>query len=115
MQLPGAGNPLLCGLPLGSQYNWGLGGMLTVEDLDGKRKSGTLTWGGMPTLVWQVIHFIALYIFLTSILCRWIDPSSQLAALWATQMFPPAEDTTVGYINKFESAVYAESNQKQRL
>ncbi|KAK7470287.1 hypothetical protein VKT23_001719 [Stygiomarasmius scandens] len=96
-RLPGAGNPLLCGLPLGSQYNWGLGGMLTVEDLDGKRKSGTLTWGGMPTLVW------------------WIDPSSQVAALWATQIFPPAEDTTVGYINKFESAVYTESNQKQRL
>ncbi|THV08217.1 beta-lactamase/transpeptidase-like protein [Dendrothele bispora CBS 962.96] len=94
---PGAGNPLLCGLPLEAQYNYGLGGMLLMDDIEGLRKPGTLFWSGMPCLIW------------------WIDPSSQLTGFWATQMFPPAALEMVKYMTKFEHAVYEELKEKQKM
>jgi hypothetical protein len=34
-----------------AQKDWGLGGILSMDDIDGKAK-GTLVWGGMPNLLW---------------------------------------------------------------
>ncbi|THU80377.1 beta-lactamase/transpeptidase-like protein [Dendrothele bispora CBS 962.96] len=80
-----------------TQYNYGLGGMLLMEDIEGLGRSGTLVWGGMPCQAW------------------WIDPSSQLTVFWATQQLPPAELEMVKYMTKFERAVYEELKQKQKL
>jgi CubicO group peptidase (beta-lactamase class C family) len=33
-------------------WNWGLGGILNMEDVDGVCKKGTMTWGGLPNLFW---------------------------------------------------------------
>jgi CubicO group peptidase (beta-lactamase class C family) len=33
-------------------WNFGLGGILNMEDVDGVCKKGTLTWGGLPNLFW---------------------------------------------------------------
>lgn len=33
-------------------WNWGLGGILNMEDVEGICKKGTLTWGGLPNLFW---------------------------------------------------------------
>jgi CubicO group peptidase (beta-lactamase class C family) len=40
------------GLPKGTQADWGLGGCLIMEDLQGATKKGTMTWGGYPNLQW---------------------------------------------------------------
>lgn len=46
------GGPCAIGhFPPKVQYNWGLGGLLTLEDVD-YRKKGTLAWAGMPNLFW---------------------------------------------------------------
>jgi CubicO group peptidase (beta-lactamase class C family) len=45
-------NEMMGGLPEGTERNWGLGGLLVMEDLAGWRRKGTLTWGGMPNLTW---------------------------------------------------------------
>lgn len=36
----------------GTQVNWGLGGLLYLEDLPGWRQKGTMIWGGLPNLSW---------------------------------------------------------------
>ncbi len=33
-------------------WNFGLGGILNMEDVDGVCKKGTITWGGLPNLFW---------------------------------------------------------------
>lgn len=33
-------------------WNFGLGGILNTEDVDGVCKNGTMTWGGLPNLYW---------------------------------------------------------------
>lgn len=33
-------------------WNFGLGGILNEEDVDGICKKGTMTWGGLPNLFW---------------------------------------------------------------
>ncbi len=42
--------------PPGVRYDWGLGGLLTMEDVDQEgvtyRKKGCLNWSGMPNLFW---------------------------------------------------------------
>lgn len=34
------------------KWNFGLGGILNAEDVDGVCKKGTMTWGGLPNLFW---------------------------------------------------------------
>jgi CubicO group peptidase (beta-lactamase class C family) len=45
-------NEKMGGIPNGTDWNWGLGGLLLMDDLEGWRRKGTLTWGGMPNLTW---------------------------------------------------------------
>ncbi|PKS08593.1 hypothetical protein jhhlp_004979 [Lomentospora prolificans] len=52
--------------------NWGLGGLLTEEDV-GALAKGTLAWGGMPNLVWMM------------------NKEKGVAAIFASQMVPPGD------------------------
>ena len=33
-------------------WNWGLGGLLNMDDVEGITSKGTMTWGGLPNLFW---------------------------------------------------------------
>ncbi|KAK7470274.1 hypothetical protein VKT23_001706 [Stygiomarasmius scandens] len=45
---------MLAALPVDIEYNWGLGGILTLQDVPGKRRKDSLSWSGLPNL--QVIN-----------------------------------------------------------
>ena len=45
-------NLMLGGMPVATKKDWGLGGMLVMEDLPGWRQKGVMTWGGTPNLTW---------------------------------------------------------------
>lgn len=45
-------NRMMGGMPLETQKDWGLGGLLLLDNLQGWRSSGTMTWGGTPNLTW---------------------------------------------------------------
>ncbi|KAF5357675.1 hypothetical protein D9758_007429 [Tetrapyrgos nigripes] len=87
---PGGEHPYLMGVPLGTRVACGLGGVVTLEDVEGKRKKGTMWWGGMPNLVW------------------WIDPSSQLTGFFSTQLVPTGDGIVRNVSSQFEMAVYQE-------
>ncbi|KAF5332016.1 hypothetical protein D9758_014591 [Tetrapyrgos nigripes] len=76
------------------QWNWGFGGILITEDTAGKRKKGTLSWGGLPNLFW------------------WIDPASNVYGMYATQIVPFGDVPTTDIFSHFEEAVYKEFAQK---
>jgi CubicO group peptidase (beta-lactamase class C family) len=45
------GGPMFRGGVNSDAWNWGLGGILTTDDVEGVCKKGTLSWGGLPNLV----------------------------------------------------------------
>ncbi|KAK3634606.1 hypothetical protein LTR56_015186 [Elasticomyces elasticus] len=68
--------------------DWGLGGILLMQDDEGRRKKGTLSWGGMTNPFWL------------------IDPAADLALTFGTQVFPPGDPGTKEMISAAEYAVY---------
>ncbi|KAK0663559.1 Acyltransferase mokF [Lasiodiplodia hormozganensis] len=84
---PGA----LCGVPRGAAIQYGLGGLLNLEDVEGgrRRKRGSIAWSGMRN-----------YYF-------WIDREGGVAGLQAMHMLPCGDEKTVELLNAFERAVYA--------
>lgn len=45
-------NLMLGGMPVATKKDWGLSGMLVMDDLPGWRQKRTMTWGGTPNLTW---------------------------------------------------------------
>ncbi|KAH6622344.1 beta-lactamase/transpeptidase-like protein [Boeremia exigua] len=71
-----------------SKKDWGLGGLLLLEDQpDGKAK-GTMIWGGLPNLIW------------------WIDPKTGLCGLYAGQVLPTGDAKCAALNRRFEAAMY---------
>ncbi|KAK0825061.1 hypothetical protein LTR73_007348 [Friedmanniomyces endolithicus] len=72
----------------GLDLDWGLGGMLVMRDDVGRRKKGTLSWGGMTNPFWL------------------IDREAGLALTFGTQVFPPGDKGVEGMISAAEYGVY---------
>jgi len=53
------------------KWNFGLGGILAMEDGPGIVHKGVMSWGGHPNLIW------------------WIDPTGGHCGLYASQLIPP--------------------------
>lgn len=59
------------------KVNWGLGGILSMNDGDGRRKKGTLSWGGVANTFWT------------------IDREADLALTFGTQVLPPGDKVSL--------------------
>ncbi|THV08214.1 beta-lactamase/transpeptidase-like protein [Dendrothele bispora CBS 962.96] len=82
------------GMNFDSAVNWAFGGLLAVKDVPGRRKKGSLAWGGLPNLFW------------------WLDPTSNVYGMYATQILPFGDMPSAVMQAMFERAVYQELNQK---
>ena len=45
-------NDMMGSLPPGAEKNWGLAGLLLLEDSRDGRRKGSMSWGGLPNLIW---------------------------------------------------------------
>ncbi|KAL0261805.1 hypothetical protein SLS55_003237 [Diplodia seriata] len=82
---PGA----LCGVPRGAPIQYGLGGLLNLEDVpDGRRRKGSVAWSGMRNFYF------------------WIDREGGVAGLQAMHHLPCGDEKTVELLGEFERAVY---------
>ena len=72
----------------GIEADWGLGGILFLEDDRGRRKKGTLNWGGVSNTFWL------------------IDREADLAVTFGTQVLPPGDKATGETITEVEVGVY---------
>ena len=82
-------NQMVGNLPQDVSKDWGLGGMLIEGDFPGWRSKGTMSWGGMPNLIW------------------FIDPKVGICGLYASQILPPGDLKSVEMSTMFEKEMYA--------
>lgn len=69
------------------KFNWGSSGLLFMEDDVGRRKKGTLSWGGLTNYFWS------------------IDREAGLALAFRTQLLPPGDKRCEAVISEVERAV----------
>lgn len=68
---------------------WGLSFMLYLDALPGRRRAGSLAWGGLRNTYF------------------WIDPASGLACAFFSQLLPFADANTLVLVDRLEAAVYS--------
>ncbi|KAF5332021.1 hypothetical protein D9758_014594 [Tetrapyrgos nigripes] len=78
----------------GTSVNWAFGGLVVTKNIPGRRKKGSLSWGGLPNLVW------------------WMDRTSNVYGLYATQILPFGDLPSLEMSSRFERAVYKELDGK---
>ncbi|KAF7965252.1 hypothetical protein HWV62_44862 [Athelia sp. TMB] len=92
LQTEATNNVFTANSPIGMKFDWGLGGLYSLEDLpDGRRKKGSLAWGGLPNLWW------------------WIDPTAGIAGLYASQVIPPGDKLSTELFAEFEKDIYRQA------
>jgi len=80
------------GLPAGTKVDWGIGGILVMEDLPGRRK-GSMSWGGYPNLLW------------------WIDRESGMSGIYGSNFTPPGDLKTISLFYMWEKEMYARAGK----
>ncbi|KZP27322.1 beta-lactamase/transpeptidase-like protein [Athelia psychrophila] len=91
LHIPEANAAFTGNVNLGTEFSWGLGGMYSLEDLPGRRKKGSLAWGGLPNLFW------------------WIDPAAGIAGLYASQVMPAGDTKSTELFEEFEKDIYKQA------
>ncbi|KAI1373876.1 putative D-aminoacylase, partial [Hypoxylon crocopeplum] len=76
-------------IPAPARVSWAPGGMVVTEDVPGGRKSGSISWGGLPNLSWVV------------------DRASGVALFYASQLLPPGDALTAQIVRRLEAEVYS--------
>lgn len=74
--------------------NWGLGGILFMNEKPGKWKKGTLSWGGMANTFWL------------------IDREADMAVTFGTQVLPPGDKGAEGCIMAAIEGCYEKAGVK---
>ena len=72
----------------GMDLRWGLGFLINMEPVPGRRAAGSLAWAGLGN-TWF-----------------WLDPASGLAGLLLTQILPFADPAVLALLGRFEAAVH---------
>jgi CubicO group peptidase (beta-lactamase class C family) len=76
------------GLPAGTKLDYALGGMISMEDVEGQRRKGAMHWGGLPNLAW------------------WCDREAGVSGFLAHQLLPTGDKRCAEMFGEFERAVY---------
>ena len=67
---------------------WGLGFLITADQVQGKRSPGSLSWGGINNTFF------------------WVDPKNGVGVVFLTQVLPFYNATSMDVMNRFERAMY---------
>jgi CubicO group peptidase (beta-lactamase class C family) len=81
----------------GIRIDWGLAGLLTLDEEATGRKKGTLTWSGLPNLLWT------------------IDRDAGLATFWASNLVPFGDVKSAVWQQAFEKEMYSRLEKSSKL
>ena len=76
------------------RVNYGLSGLLSLEDIPGQRKAGSLSWGGLPNCNW------------------WIDREAGVAGVNMMSLLPAGLDAPIDLLKEFEKDIYRQIASK---
>ncbi|KAG5946206.1 hypothetical protein E4U59_004261 [Claviceps monticola] len=74
---------------VGQPLNYGLGGMLNMQNVPGKRRAGSIAWSGILNSRW------------------WLDPKTGIAAVLIVNVQPNGDPVAATLYDELERAVYA--------
>ncbi|KAL2210681.1 beta-lactamase/transpeptidase-like protein [Sarocladium strictum] len=74
--------------PVDTPINHGLAGVLNLEDVEGKRRKGSIMWSGMVNSRW------------------WVDRETGIAAILVVHLMPHGDRVVGSLIDQLESGVY---------
>ncbi|RYP89707.1 hypothetical protein DL770_004174 [Monosporascus sp. CRB-9-2] len=77
-------------IPRAAALDHGLGGLLSMQDVEGKRRRGSLMWSGMTNGRW------------------WIDRETGVAGAMLVQVLPHGDPVATAMYDELERAVYGE-------
>lgn len=78
-------------VPIGTQLDYGLGGILNVEKVAGTgRAAGTMQWGGLPNLMW------------------WVNRGDGVCGCYFSQLLPSGDKRSFELYEMYERAVMRE-------
>ncbi|EAQ83745.1 hypothetical protein CHGG_10149 [Chaetomium globosum CBS 148.51] len=77
-------------LPEDTPVDYGIGGTINMEDVEGKRRKGSMMWSGMCNSRW------------------WIDRETGIGAAMFVNVFPYKDPNVLKMYDELERAVYAE-------
>lgn len=80
----------------GQVKQWGLGAMITTEQVPDGRAAGSLTWAGGANTYF------------------WLDPTRRVTGVLLTQIMPFADPSVIDLFAQFERAIYAGSARERR-
>lgn len=83
--------------PHGSKMDHGLGGLLDMQDVATGRKEGTLSWSGLPNLLWT------------------IDRNAGLATFYASNILPFGDHKSHIWQQAFEKEMYSTLKSSPKL
>ncbi|PSN74474.1 beta-lactamase/transpeptidase-like protein [Corynespora cassiicola Philippines] len=75
-------------IPRGTPVNFGLGSLIPMVDVEGRRSKESITWSGFTNCYW------------------WIDMEKGVAGIYLSQLLPHGDLKTIDFMTEFESAVY---------
>ena len=98
------------GVP-GEAWNYGLGGLLAMEDIEGVCKKGTMSWIGFSNLYWVSCVGTALINKTKANVDRfsipkWIDPRAGTCGFYASQLIPPGDPISMELAVAFRKDVH---------
>ncbi|AEO68399.1 dbfe737d-6817-425d-b43f-61be1685bb35 [Thermothielavioides terrestris] len=77
-------------LPPDTPVDSGIGGIMNVADVEGKRRKGSIMWSGMANMRW------------------WIDPETGIGGVLLVSVLPYCDATVLKMYDELERAVYGE-------
>ncbi|KAH6713591.1 beta-lactamase/transpeptidase-like protein [Leptodontidium sp. MPI-SDFR-AT-0119] len=75
-------------IPIGAQLDHALGGALCMEDMEGRRRKGTMYWAGLPNLYW------------------FADRNTGVSGIYGSQVLPTGDPKSSEMFKQFELAMY---------
>lgn len=83
--------------PHGMDLNFGIGGVLNLSDVPGKRRAGSMAWSGLVNSRW------------------WVDPKSRLTGVLVVNISPPGDPVVAKLYHELEQEVYASITELKLL
>lgn len=94
------------------RYDYSLGGLLSLEDVDSAglrwRRKGYLCWSGLPNIFWvcPLLNILIMKYERIDSVHQFIDRQAGLCGVFGTQVLPNADEQVREVIVGFEKAMY---------
>jgi hypothetical protein len=97
LKIPELNDSMGLSMPMGTKLNHGLAGMLCLNDIEGRRRSGTMFWSGLPNLFW------------------FSDRKAGMCGMYASQLIPTGDPKSISLFAHFEVAMYDRAKALARV